>query len=207
MLSIGKLGAGQETYYLEKVADGAEDYYAGEGEAAGRWMGDAAAELGLSGAVGADQLTGMLTGHDPASGEPLGMRAVGGRGPVPGFDLTFSAPKSVSLLWGLGGPVAGVEVNAAHRAAVDAALATCSARRAGRAAAPAARSSSKARASSPPPSITAPRETATPSCTPTSWSPTRRRVRTAAGRASTTRPSTSTRRPPAISTRPSCDAS
>jgi conjugative relaxase-like TrwC/TraI family protein len=85
-------------------------------------MGDAAAELGLSGEVGADQLTAMLTANNPASGEPLGLRAVGGRGPVPGFDLTFSAPKSVSLLWGLGGPVAGVEVNAAHRSAVDAAL-------------------------------------------------------------------------------------
>ena len=122
MLSIGKLGTGQEMYYLEKVAEGAEDYYSGEGEVAGQWMGDAAAELGLSGEVGADQLTAMLTGNNPASGESLGLRAVGGRGPVPGFDLTFSAPKSVSLLWGLGGPVAGVEVNAAHRTAVDAAL-------------------------------------------------------------------------------------
>jgi hypothetical protein len=27
MLSIGRLGSGQETYYLEKVAEGAEDYY------------------------------------------------------------------------------------------------------------------------------------------------------------------------------------
>jgi conjugative relaxase-like TrwC/TraI family protein len=122
MLSIGKLGTGQERYYLEKVAEGAEDYYSGEGEVAGQWMGDAAAELGLSGEVGGDQLTAMLTGRDPMDGSPLGLRAVGGRGPVPGFDLTFSAPKSVSLLWGLGGPVAGVEVNAAHRAAVDAAL-------------------------------------------------------------------------------------
>ena len=122
MLSIGKLGTGQEMYYLEKVAEGAEDYYSGEGEVAGRWMGDAVAELGLSGEVGADQLTAMLTADNPASGEPLGLRAVGGRGPVPGFDLTFSAPKSVSLLWGLGGPVAGVEVNAAHRTAVEAAL-------------------------------------------------------------------------------------
>jgi hypothetical protein len=27
MLSIGKMGAGQEGYYLGKVAEGAEDYY------------------------------------------------------------------------------------------------------------------------------------------------------------------------------------
>ncbi len=42
MLSIGKLGKGQERYYLDKVAEGAEDYYSGEGEVAGQWLGDAA---------------------------------------------------------------------------------------------------------------------------------------------------------------------
>jgi TrwC relaxase len=100
VLTIGKLGAGQERYYLDQVAQGAEDYYAGEGEAQGQWKGHAARELGRSGEVGADQLRAMLTGNDLASGEPLlGMRGVpSGRGAVPGFDLTFSAPKSVSQL-------------------------------------------------------------------------------------------------------------
>src|SRR6266487_3498014 len=88
MISIGKLGAGQENYYLDKVAEGAEDYYSGEGEAQGEWMGDAAEELGLFGEIDPKQLTAMLTGHNPVTGEPLGLRAVGGRGPVPGFDLT-----------------------------------------------------------------------------------------------------------------------
>ncbi len=123
MLSIGKLGRGQERYYLDKVAEGAEDYYSGEGEAAGEWIGDAARGLGLEGEVGEDQLVGMLTGRNPVNAEPLlSMRGVRGDGPVPGFDLTFSAPKSVSLLWGLGGPVAASEVQAAHREAVGAAL-------------------------------------------------------------------------------------
>jgi conjugative relaxase-like TrwC/TraI family protein len=106
MLSIGKLGRGQERYYLDKVAEGAEDYYSGEGEAEGYWLDDGAEELGLQGKVDPDQLVGMLTGNDPSTGEPLGLRHVEG-GPVPGFDLTFSAPKSVSLTWALGGsPVA-----------------------------------------------------------------------------------------------------
>lgn len=123
MLSIGKLGIGQERYYLDKVAEGAEDYYTGEGEDPGEWIGDAAARLGLEGEVGADQLEAMLTGRNPVDGEPLlGMRGVPAKGSVPGFDLTFSAPKSVSLLWGLGGPVAALEVQAAHREAVGAAL-------------------------------------------------------------------------------------
>ena len=123
MLSIGKLGTGQEMYYLEKVAEGAEDYYSGEGEVAGQWMGDAAAQLGLSGEVGADQLTAMLTGRNPVDGSPLlGRQGVPGRGPVPGFDLTFSAPKSVSLAWALGGPETGRAVMDAHHRSIDAAL-------------------------------------------------------------------------------------
>jgi conjugative relaxase-like TrwC/TraI family protein len=123
MLSIGKLGKGQARYYLGKVAEGAEDYYTGEGEDPGEWVGDAATKLGLDGEVEAAQLEAMLTGRNPVDGEPLlGMRGVPANGSVPGFDLTFSAPKSVSLLWGLGGPVAALEVSAAHREAVKAAL-------------------------------------------------------------------------------------
>jgi conjugative relaxase-like TrwC/TraI family protein len=123
MLTIGKLGIGQERYYLDKVAEGAEDYYSGEGEVAGEWLGDAAEDLGLSGEVEAAQLEAMLTGRNPVDEEPLlRMNGVPAKGGVPGFDLTFSAPKSVSLLWGLGGPVAAAEVSAAHREAVHAAL-------------------------------------------------------------------------------------
>jgi conjugative relaxase-like TrwC/TraI family protein len=122
MLSIGKLGKGQERYYLEKVAEGAEDYYSGEGEEPGQWMGDAAAELGLSGEIEPDQLVAMLTGMNPATGEPLGLISVSGKGSVPGFDLTFSAPKSVSLLRALGGKEVAAEVKAAHLRSVEAAL-------------------------------------------------------------------------------------
>jgi conjugative relaxase-like TrwC/TraI family protein len=123
MLSIGKLGIGQEIYYLEKVAEGAEDYCSGEGEVAGQWGGDAARELELSGEVGPDQLTAMLTGRNPVDGSSLlGNKGVPGKGSVPGFDLTFSAPKSVSLTWALGGPDAGQAVIEAHHHSVEAAL-------------------------------------------------------------------------------------
>ena len=123
MLSIGKLGAGQHSYYLDKVAEGAEDYYSGEGEAEGYWLGDAAEDLGLDGKVEADQLVAMLTGSNPvdrrAARPEVGVPAAS---PVPGFDLTFSAPKSVSLTWALGGhPVSG-QVKEAHAAAVAEAL-------------------------------------------------------------------------------------
>src|SRR4249919_140502 len=122
MLSIGKLGKGQDGYYLSKVAEGQEDYYSGEGEEAGQWLGDAARELGLSGEIEPDQLVAMLTGMNPATGEPLGLRAVPGKGPVPGFDLTFSAPKPVSLTWALAGGKVSPEVKAAHQRSVEVAL-------------------------------------------------------------------------------------
>ncbi len=203
MLSIGKLGKGQERYYLDKVAEGAEDYYSGEGEVAGEWIGDAAEELGLSGEVEADQLTAMLTGRNPVDGEPLvGMRGVPANGAVPGFDLTFSAPKSVSLLWALGGPVTALEVKAAHREAVEAALdymqrEACWTRRGaggsefvkgnGYLAAAYLHRSSR---------------NGDPQLHTHVLSPTRPRDRTGAGPASTTRRSTTTPRPPATSTRP-----
>jgi hypothetical protein len=45
---------------------------------------------------------------------------VGGRrrARTPGFDCTFSAPKSVSLLWALGSPEVSRQVRDAHDAAV-----------------------------------------------------------------------------------------
>ena len=53
MLSVGKLAAGPQAgrYYEEAVAGGREDYYAGEGEAPGHWVGAGAAGLGLSATV------------------------------------------------------------------------------------------------------------------------------------------------------------
>ena len=48
-MSIGKLAAGQESYYLNAVAPGVEDYYTGAGEAPGRWLGGGARALGLAG--------------------------------------------------------------------------------------------------------------------------------------------------------------
>lgn len=120
MLNIGKLAASSEDYYLQTVASGVEDYYVGRGEAPGYWLGAGAGTLGLSGLVEAETLRAALGGVDPTSGERLGSGR-GGR-KVPGFDLTFRAPKSVSVLWGLSDPVTAGQVREAHDAAVAAAL-------------------------------------------------------------------------------------
>src|SRR5215216_3832841 len=70
MVSIGKLGKGQETYYLDSVAGGADDYYSGEGEAPGRWTGSGASELGLEGTVEREAAFTRLgtDGHTAARG-------------------------------------------------------------------------------------------------------------------------------------------
>ena len=116
MLSVWKLAHGQEAYYLEAVAKGVEDYYVG-GEAPGRWIASSDTMIGLAGEVSPDDLRAVLSGHDPWSGTRLGQPHR-----VPGFDLTFRAPKSVSVLFGLGEPDTARQVRDAHDRAVEAAL-------------------------------------------------------------------------------------
>jgi Ti-type conjugative transfer relaxase TraA len=120
MLSLGKLAPGQQQYYLDTVAAGAEEYYTGAKEAPGEWIGTAARRLGLEGEVDAGTLHHVLLGRDPQTGDSL-TRAQGAP-KVPGFDATFCAPKSVSLLFALGDPEISNEVRAAHDVAVARAL-------------------------------------------------------------------------------------
>ena len=120
MLSIGKLTVEQSRYYERQVARGRDDYYSGRGESAGRWTGAGAETIGLGGRVDDDGFMALMDGRDPATGERL--KRVGGRSKVAAFDLTFSAPKSVSVLFAIGEQgLAGALVEA-HESAVDAAL-------------------------------------------------------------------------------------
>ncbi len=120
MLNIGKLRSGGEDYYLNSVAKGVEDYYLGSGEGPGYWMASGAQNLGLSGEVTETALRDILRGAHPATGGDLIVPRKGER--VPGFDLTFRAPKSVALLHALGPKEASNEVVSAHDAAVAASL-------------------------------------------------------------------------------------
>ncbi|MDP9335167.1 MAG: relaxase domain-containing protein [Actinomycetota bacterium] len=115
---MGKVSAGQEGYYLTAVAHGAEDYYSEYGEVPGRWIGSGAGELGLAGEVDDDEFRTVLSGADPSTGDRLRR----GNAHVCAFDLTLSAPKSVSLLWALGDTDTAAAVIEAHEHAVDAAV-------------------------------------------------------------------------------------
>jgi Ti-type conjugative transfer relaxase TraA len=123
ILNIGKLRKGGELYYLNSVARGVEDYYTGSGEAPGYWLSGGAKNLKLQGEVGEEQLRAVLNGHHPTTGERLMNGKPTKRERVPGFDLTFRAPKSVALLHALGGKEASNQVVSAHDEAVSAAIA------------------------------------------------------------------------------------
>jgi conjugative relaxase-like TrwC/TraI family protein len=131
VLSIGKLSAGQERYYLdhaaervdvvESVAGGADDYYLDPAEGRGRWLGTAASALSLSGDVTPEDLRRVLAGIQPRTREPL--RHANSRLTVSGYDFTFSAPKSVSVLFGVGDDHVRDVIRAAHDRAVKEAVA------------------------------------------------------------------------------------
>ena len=99
MLSLAKAA---KDYYLRKLGEisPGEDYYLRGGTATGRWRGNGARDLGLEGAVTAEGLVRLFDGQDPATGEQLGRSLR--RDGVAAWDVTFSADKSVSLLWALG---------------------------------------------------------------------------------------------------------
>ena len=83
---------------------GQDDYYMREGEPPGWWAGEGAARLSLSGPVTRSEFEAALRGVDPKTGERLA--ALGGKHQhhAAGWDVTFSAPKSVSVQWALSEP-------------------------------------------------------------------------------------------------------
>ena len=97
-MSVGKVGPANAGYYQSEIVEGPEDYYAHDGEAPGRWIGRA----DLVGAVAGGLVTAidaglLLEAKAAPDGTRLGRTTVTERS-VTAFDLTFSAPKSVSVL-------------------------------------------------------------------------------------------------------------
>jgi conjugative relaxase-like TrwC/TraI family protein len=114
MVGVTKIQRGNAGYWLAAVAQGGDDYYTKPGEAPGEWVGDLVDELGLTGQVDAAGYTAILEGRDPTTGALLvqrpetryRLRPDGSEKvvePVLGYDVRFSAPKSVSLLYALAG--------------------------------------------------------------------------------------------------------
>ena len=119
MLSIGQMGSGQESYYASLAA---EDYYQRGGEPPGTWWGRGAAALGLSGTVGSETLRHVFRGYTPDGSEKL-VRNAGSTSRRAGFDLTFSAEKSVSAARAAASPEIKRVIDECHRLAVSKGLA------------------------------------------------------------------------------------
>jgi len=116
--SIAQMARGQEDYYLELAQ---EDYYLNGGEPPGKWTGKGAEKLGLSGTVQGDDLKAILAGFMPESGRKLVQNA-GKEDRQVGWDMAFSAPKSVSVVWGIANDEQRKQIEAAHHKAVESAI-------------------------------------------------------------------------------------
>ncbi len=109
-------GADAGRYYTQRLPS----YYLDGEEPPGRWWGRGPSDLGLDGAVDPEAFLSVMAGQHPATGEDLGRRH--GEESVRGYDATFSAPKSVSVLFALGDERMREQVVEAHERAVEAVL-------------------------------------------------------------------------------------
>jgi conjugative relaxase-like TrwC/TraI family protein len=114
MLGVHRLTTNGAGYYLADLAQELPLPPRWDDGRSPAWFGRAADGLGLRGDIDPDHLRAVLDGRHPVSGHRL--RAE--RATVLGFDLTFSAPKSVSVVFGLGGEEVARHVVSAHRESV-----------------------------------------------------------------------------------------
>jgi conjugative relaxase-like TrwC/TraI family protein len=121
VLTITKLTSGNGRYYLDDLAT---ELSPARGPAdmtpmrPGRWVGAGAAEVGLTGPVEDRDLAAVLEAR-----RPVIEKSRPGRHRVNiAYDLTFTAPKGVSVLFALGDPEVAQEVLSAHTEAVGAAM-------------------------------------------------------------------------------------
>jgi conjugative relaxase-like TrwC/TraI family protein len=112
------------------------DYYAATGYPPGQWLGSGLTGLNggagiAAGSVVTEQaLAAMYAGRDPVTGQRLGrplpayatVEGQASRHAVAGFDLTFTVPKSVSVLWAMGDSQTRDLISQAHQQAVEDAL-------------------------------------------------------------------------------------
>ena len=109
--------AGKAAYYGDLAR---EDYYVNGGEPPGKWVGKYAEQIGVTGAVTKEELVAALRGFDPKTGEALAANA--GDKHHAGYDLTFSAPKSVSVIWAAADPEMRKAISEAQQRAVESAI-------------------------------------------------------------------------------------
>ncbi len=107
-------GADAGAYYVEALPN----YYLDSGEPAGVWHGKGAELLGLEGDIVDGEFLKIMAGAHPRRRGDVPLGRVYGEKSVRGFDITASAPKSVSTMFAIGDNNTRQQVLAAHDAAV-----------------------------------------------------------------------------------------
>jgi conjugative relaxase-like TrwC/TraI family protein len=120
MINISKpFGAAHAEQYFDEHFS--VDEYHSEGQrVTGRWIGEGAADLGLSGDVDRERYSQLLQGIDPNTGHVLVAAAHYNQTRRAAWDAVWGAPKSVSVQALVGGDH---RLIAAHSRAVDRAMA------------------------------------------------------------------------------------
>ncbi len=103
-------------YYVEALPN----YYLDSGEPQGHWHGMGAELLGIEGEVVDRQFLRLMAGMHPRLRQESSLGRSYGETSVRGFDVTASAPKSVSTLFAIGDDQTRQRVLAAHDTAVKA---------------------------------------------------------------------------------------
>ena len=116
MLSISAIQS--KEYYLHLSKD---DYYLAGGEPPGKWHGQGAAALALTGKIEPDQFRQVIDGFTP-DGKGKLVQNAGEAKRQPGWDLTFSAPKTVSVVWSQADQETRSQIQEAQETAVRKAL-------------------------------------------------------------------------------------
>ncbi|MCO4276045.1 relaxase domain-containing protein [Pseudarthrobacter sp. HLT3-5] len=142
-VSIARLSSESGVKYLLKTTLRADvatrnltDYYTQSSNPQGSWLGAGLAGIGVeSGSTvtpsaaqalferAENPTTGEALGRHPHQDPPSSHAAPQNRRPtVAGFDLTFSVPKSISVLWALADSVDKARILRAHHSALDATM-------------------------------------------------------------------------------------
>ena len=122
-ISSGGNIAATAAYYAGYTA-GKEDLQSDRpiDEPHGKWAGGLSESLGIDGEiVKRDDLIAALSGYSPADRKPMHSKA-GHDNHKAGYDLTFSAPKTVSLAFALADESLRAEISSAQQKAVEYAL-------------------------------------------------------------------------------------
>lgn len=118
MLTVKDMGSTQANYYTELAR---EDYYTKGQEPPGVWLGAGAERLGLTGTIRESEFKNIYRGFSPDGETKLVQNAGKMSGKLsrdPGWDLTFSAPKSVSIVWAIADEGTRQRIEQAHFEAV-----------------------------------------------------------------------------------------